>query len=147
MTAATDRLDGRRLLILSPRDIGHPQAGDEERYLHQIARRWVMRGARVSWAATRTPHSSARDEIDGIEMIRSGGRLGRYPRTPSFDAIVDSTGRPPFAITGRRVPVVPVVHNVHRLTNPDRSHTSDAITRFLSGPVARRSSDDRAIVV
>jgi glycosyltransferase involved in cell wall biosynthesis len=60
---------------------------------------------------------------------------------------VDSTGRPPFAITGRRVPVVPVVHNVHRLTNPDRSRTSDLVTRVLSGPVARRGRDDRAIVV
>ena len=67
-------------LVLNWRDVQHPQAGGAEQYMHQIARRWVEVGARVTWLTARGPGQSPRAVIDGIEVVRAGGALGIYPR-------------------------------------------------------------------
>ncbi|MEU9886142.1 glycosyltransferase family 4 protein [Sphaerisporangium sp. NPDC051011] len=150
-------LGGRHVLIVSRRDVGHPQAGAAERYLHRIARLWVMWGTHVTWAATRPPGAAAHEVIDGIEVLRSGEALGMYPRTvlrllrrgERFDAVVDCTSRMAFAvamISGRRVPVVQVVHDDSRPPAPaGRFWPAAALEGFLAGPLARWSRRGRAV--
>ncbi|WP_181870975.1 glycosyltransferase family 4 protein [Sphaerisporangium album] len=142
---------------MSRRDVGHPQAGDAERYLHRIARLWVRWGTHVTWAATRPPGAAAHEVIDGIEVLRSGEALGMYPRTvlrllrrgERFDAVVDCTSRMAFAvamISGRRLPVVQVVHDDSRPPAPaGRFSLTAALEGLLAGPLARWSRRDRAV--
>ncbi|MFD9733246.1 glycosyltransferase family 4 protein [Umezawaea sp. NPDC059074] len=149
---------GRRLLVVSRWDVRHPSAGGAERYLHEIARRWVADGAEVTWVATRSPAAAAREVVDGIEVLRSGRSWGVFPHTAlrllrrgaHYDAVIDGTSRMCFAvsvITGRRVPVVQVVHGVPRLAPPRRFSPTSAVDRFLAGPLARWTRGDRAIAV
>jgi hypothetical protein len=156
MTVIDQGLHGRRVLIVSRRDTGHPDAEDTERYLHQIALRWVAWGTRVTWVVTRPPGAMAREVIAGIEVLRCGGPLGMYPRAAlrllwhreRFDAIVDCASRISFAvpmITGRRVPVVRVVHQVRQRASAERFSPAAALGRFLTGPLSRWSRGDRAV--
>ncbi|MET1071181.1 MAG: glycosyltransferase family 4 protein [Umezawaea sp.] len=149
---------GRRILVVSRWDVRHPSAGGAERYLHEIARRWVADGAEVTWVVTRPPGAAAREVVDGVEVLRSGGSWGMFPRTAlkllrrgaRYDAVVDGTSRMCFAvsvITGRRVPVVQVVHGVPRLAPAQRFSPTSAVGRFLAGPLARWTRGDRAIAV
>ncbi|MFT7841561.1 glycosyltransferase [Saccharothrix sp. BKS2] len=97
---------GRRVLLVGERDVRHPLAGEEERYLHEVARRWVAEGTRVTWAVGRPAGAPAREAVDGVEVLRSGGPLGPGPLAalrlrwwgPRFDAVVDATTRPAFAL-------------------------------------------------
>ena len=70
------QLEGARIVVLNWRDIQHPQAGGAEQYMHQIARRWVAGGARVTWLTARAPGQARHETIDGIEIVRAGGALG-----------------------------------------------------------------------
>ncbi|MGH3782687.1 MAG: glycosyltransferase family 4 protein, partial [Pseudonocardiaceae bacterium] len=151
------RLSGARILVLNWRDIRHPEAGGAERYMHEIARRWVRQGVKVTWFTARPEGTAAHEMIDGIVITRFGGPLSLYPlaalrllRTHgTFDAVVDCQNgipffSPMFAEVG--VPIVQVVHHVHqdqfatRFTPP-----LAAAGRLLEGPVARSVYGSRAI--
>jgi len=120
--AATSR--PLRVLILNWRDPKHPQAGGAETYLFELARRWVRLGHRVSWLTAGFAHGSARDEIEGIEIHRVGGRATVYGLIPlyymlrlrgRFDVIVDSeNGIPFFSPLFSSTPKVCVVYHIHR---------------------------------
>ncbi|MFD7656304.1 glycosyltransferase family 4 protein [Actinosynnema sp. NPDC059797] len=137
---------GRRVLLVGERDVRHPLAGDAERYLHEVARRWAAAGTRVTWSVTRPPGSPAREVVEGVEVVRSAGWPGARTalwllrRGGRFDAVVDATTGPAFAVplvAGRRVPVVRVAHRV-----VDRPR-GGAVAKLL----ARWTRDRRATVV
>ena len=118
-------LDGARIVVLNWRDVQHPQAGGAEQYMHQIAKRWVEVGARVTWLTARGPGQSRRSVIDGIEIVRAGGALTLYPRTAlallrrlgRIDHVVDCQNGIPFfspLFVEKDVPIVQVVHHVHQ---------------------------------
>jgi glycosyltransferase involved in cell wall biosynthesis len=151
MTDAAGALSGRRILVLSHRDIRHRQAGATERYLYEVTRRWVRDGIAVTWAATRPPELPTAEHIDGVEVLRAGDSLDMYPRTLirllrgglHFDAVVDATSRLTVAaplITGRPAPVV---HLAGRVPPPV---AASVWNRLLAGPLATRGNGDRAVV-
>ncbi|WP_298253439.1 glycosyltransferase family 4 protein [uncultured Arthrobacter sp.] len=152
-----ERLAGKRLLILNWRDIRHAQAGGAEQYMHQIAVRWVKAGALVTWVTGRGAGQSARDVVDGIDVIRSGGALGLYPAAAlwllhsgrTFDGVIDCQNGIPFfspLFLPQATPIVQVVHHVHQDQFDTRfSRPLARIGRFLEKDVARIVYGKRSI--
>lgn len=64
----------RRLNIVAVnwRDLRDPDGGGAEVHLHQIMRRMVERGHRVTWFSCRFEGASEHDSYDGIEFVRRG---------------------------------------------------------------------------
>ncbi|MCW2839610.1 MAG: glycosyl transferase, group 1 [Aeromicrobium sp.] len=107
------------------RDIGHPEAGGSELYVHRTAQELVRRGHRVTITCSQW-HGSARHEvIDGIDIVRRGGRLSVYPwgavhllgrRGRSHDVVVDVVNGLPFAaVLLRPRSAVALIHHVHHV--------------------------------
>lgn len=113
------------ILALNWRCTRHPQAGGSEANLFEQARRWAAEGHRVTvfCADPGREHASRRDEtIDGVRVVRRGGRLTVYPLAALFvllnarlyDAVLDiANGIPFFAPLFTTKPVVLLVHHVH----------------------------------
>lgn len=147
---ALPRLAGVRVLVLNWRDVRHSQAGGAEAYAHEISRRWVAAGARVTWLTARDAGQAARDSIDGIEIRRAGGTLSVYAHAAlqlvregrDFDVVLDCQNGIPFfspLFTLGGVPVVQLVHHVHQDQFATRfSRGGAALGRLLEGPVSRR---------
>lgn len=157
---ATAQLAGCRVLVLNWRDVRHSQAGGAEAYAHQISKRWVEAGVHVTWLTARDAGQSARDEIDGIEILRAGSTMGVYVRTAMrllrgslrqrFDAVVDCQNGIPFfspLFTRNTVPIVQVVHHVHQDQFSTRFGPGGALVgRLLEGRVARKVYSGRRTV-
>lgn len=152
-----ERLSGARILVLNWRDVRHPQAGGAEQYMHQIARRWVAAGARVTWLAARPDGAAKRELIDGIEVFRAGGALSLYPSTAlrllrrfrNVDHVVDCQNGIPFfspLFLPADVPIVQIVHHVHQDQFATRfGPLLASVGRFLEGRAARRVYGERPI--
>src|SRR5450756_439968 len=67
-----------KILIFSWRDIRHPEAGGAELYVHELAKRWVDQGYPVTLFTARPRGQSFRDNIEGLEVFRAGGRFTVY---------------------------------------------------------------------
>jgi glycosyltransferase involved in cell wall biosynthesis len=153
-----DRLAGRRILVLNWRDVHHPQAGGAEQYMHRIARRWAAAGAHVTWLTAAVPGRPAREDVDGVTVLRAGGALSIYPRVAlallrrigPVDHVVDCQNGIPFfspLFLPRAVPVVQVVHHVHQDQFATRFGPLMArVGRLLEGPVSRAVYRGRPIV-
>lgn len=152
-----DRMRGRRILVLNWRDVQHPQAGGAEQYMHEIAKRWIARGAHVTWLTARSMGARERETIDGVAVIRSGSELTVYFRAArwlalharEFDAIIDCQNGIPFFAplwSRGRSPVVQVIHHVHQDQFSTRFSPPMALVgRLLEGPGARSVYGRRAI--
>ena len=117
-------LSGARVAVVNWRDLDHRQAGGAEVYAWEFACALRDGGAIVEFVTSRDSGQSARDEVDGITVVRGGGLftwfawafvyLLRHRRR--FDAVVDtSSGIPVFTplVLRRSTPVVLVMHHVH----------------------------------
>ncbi|HEU5469368.1 MAG TPA: glycosyltransferase family 4 protein [Actinophytocola sp.] len=133
-------LNGRRLLVVSGRDVRHPDAGGPERYLHEITRRWVAGGARVTWVAGRSPDSPARENVDGVEVVRTPVLLSRPGQR--FDAVLDARTGPALAEPRLAVGRVPVVRLVHRVgpAVPARTGLAARLRRLVRRRAAGRTT-------
>jgi glycosyltransferase involved in cell wall biosynthesis len=144
-------VEGTSIAVVNWRDPWHPQAGGAERYAWEMARGLVRRGARVRYLTARARGQARRDNRDGIEVIRMGGRFGVYPlvlawlapRRRRFDAVIDCQNGIPFFtpwVLSRRVAVLCLVHHVHDAQfGVHFPAPVAAIGRMLEGPVARWS--------
>lgn len=112
-----------RILVFNWKDPQHPLAGGAEVYTAEVARRWVSWGHQVTWFAAAAPPLPARDRLDGIEVVRRGGRLGvyreagRFYRSEArgrFDLVIDEINTRPF-LCPRFVDDVPVVALAHQV--------------------------------
>ena len=123
--------DLRSVLLLCWRDTGHPQGGGSETYLQRIGAQLAATGVAVTLRTARYPGAARRDVIDGVQIIRAGGRYSVYVwamltmaaarlgigplRAVRPDVVVDTQNGLPFLarlIYGRRVVVL--VHHCHR---------------------------------
>ena len=113
-----------RVLILNWRDVRHPQAGGAEKYLHEIAKRWVVKGHRVEWLTAGFAGAPRTEAVDGIQITRVGNALTVYALAPwtylrhmrdRFDVIVDSeNGIPFFSPLFSLKPKILVMYHVHK---------------------------------
>jgi glycosyltransferase involved in cell wall biosynthesis len=117
---------GRRLLILNWRDTEHPYGGGSEVYAEHIADGLSRIGHEVTLFTARYPGSAAREtRPSGVIVVRAGGQLGVYAqawwqhlrgRLGRPEVIVEVQNGMPFLarLWARRVPVIVLVHHVHR---------------------------------
>ena len=71
----------RHVLILNWRDITHPQGGGAEKVTHEIARRWVAWGHRVTLFCASFSGALPEEVIDGVHIVRRG-----HQRTVHWEA-------------------------------------------------------------
>lgn len=116
-----------RILIVNWRDIAHPWAGGGEVNIHEQAKRWVKQGHHVTMLGggypIKHPGAPIDTNIDGVEIIRRGGRFTVYLRAAmyylrhlrgEFDVVIDvANGLPMFTPLYCRTPKVLLFHHVH----------------------------------
>lgn len=111
------------VLLLNWRDMAHPEAGGAEKYISVIAEGLAARGHHVTFRTASYPGSLHTESVSGVDYVRSGGRLGIYPRALLSqllrrhrpDVVVDvQNGVPYLSPLTQRVPVINLVHHVHK---------------------------------
>ncbi|HTH23359.1 MAG TPA: glycosyltransferase, partial [Nitrososphaeraceae archaeon] len=93
-----------RILWYNWRDVKNPEAGGAEAYSHQIMTRLLQRGHDITLFTSQYPNSSRSDIIDGLRVIRSGGRYSVYSKARNYfkknkhnyDIFIDSINTIPF---------------------------------------------------
>lgn len=111
-----------RIAFLTWRDSTHPDGGGSEVFVEQVARDLVRRGHDVTVVCARHGEAPAAEWVDGVRMVRVGGRLSVYPRGLLWlvrhrrtDVVVDVINGLPFGTPlVRRRGVVALVHHVHQ---------------------------------
>lgn len=61
-----------RILILNWRDIKNPKSGGAEILTHEIAKRWVKLGHKVTLFSSLFPKAKVRETLDRVKIVRSG---------------------------------------------------------------------------
>jgi len=95
-----------KILVANWQDIKNPRAGGAEVHLHEVFSRIARMGHEVTLVCSSFPGSLPEEAIDGIRVIRKGGRYGfnfrffiEYIRTVhrgEFDLLVDDMNKIPF---------------------------------------------------
>ena len=113
-----------RILFYNWRDLAHPAAGGAEVWTEMVARHLVSKGHEVTLFCAAVADRPAREVVEGVTIVRRGGRLGVYREArrffaeygDKFDLVLDEINTRPF-LTPRFVgttPVVAVAHQVAR---------------------------------
>jgi len=114
-----------RILIFNWRDLAHPAAGGAEVYISEVARGWVAEGHEVVLFCSVVPDRPTTEEIDGITVIRRGGRISVYGEARrfyereaqgKFHLVIDSVNTRPFLCPSfvKDTPVIALIHQVAR---------------------------------
>jgi len=93
-----------RVLWFNWRDIKHPEAGGAEVLTHEVMRRLAKRGDDLTLFCPRYTNGLENETLDGVEIIRSGGRYSVYSKAKEFykkyannyDFIIDEINAKPF---------------------------------------------------
>jgi glycosyltransferase involved in cell wall biosynthesis len=110
-----------KILLLNWRDISHPAAGGAEVWAQKVAEGLVDLGHEVTFFTASVDRAPEHEWINGVQMIRRGGRLGVYrearkffqSNSQQFDVILEEINtRPFFAHSWGNIPVVPMIHQV-----------------------------------
>ncbi len=112
-----------RILIFNWQDIRHPLGGGAEVHMHEIFSRVAARGHEVTLFCSHFPGAPREETIDGIRIVREGGRYlfnfrvayrywSRF-RKERFDVVIDDMNKVPFftPLFVRR-PLVILVHHL-----------------------------------
>jgi glycosyltransferase involved in cell wall biosynthesis len=121
VAVADDRL---RILILNWKDLSHPAAGGAEVYTEGFARELAARGHHVTLFVGAVQGRAADEVVDGIRIVRRGGRLGVYREAKRFwreeggrgrfDVVIDEVNTRPF-LTPRYIHDTPIVALIHQV--------------------------------
>jgi len=114
-----------RILVLNWKDVTHPDAGGAEVYIHEVTRRWVGLGHQVSLFTAAVPGRPRHECVDGVEVMRAGGRLSVYREARTyyrrhaagkFDLVIDGVNTRPFGCPDwvDDAPVVALIHQLCR---------------------------------
>lgn len=113
-----------RILIFNWRDTKHVWAGGAESYIHEVAKRWVKMGHKVTVFCGNDEKSARNEVIDGVQIVRRGGFYTVYLWAflyyafrfrGLFDVVIDSeNGIPFFTPLYVRVPKFLLIHHIHQ---------------------------------
>jgi glycosyltransferase involved in cell wall biosynthesis len=113
-----------RILWLNWKDIKNPEAGGAEVFTHEVARRLVKIGHKVNLFSARFPNCRHNELLDGVQIIRNGGRFTVYREAKKyyirneeqFDLVIDEVNTRPFLSTKfvKKVPVIALIHQLAR---------------------------------
>ncbi len=94
-----------RILVINWRDIRNPEAGGAEVHLHETFSRIAAWGHEVILLCSRFPGAAASEQIDGIDVIRHGGKWTFNLTAPwyyrrrlarrSFDVVIEDINKIP----------------------------------------------------
>lgn len=70
---ASETVEGKRILVFNWRDLRHKFAGGAEVYVHELSKRWVARGNKVTIFCGNDGKCPRYEIVDGVEVIRRGG--------------------------------------------------------------------------
>jgi glycosyltransferase involved in cell wall biosynthesis len=126
-----------KLLILSWRDIKHPQTGGAGVVIHELSKRWVKWGHEVTVFTSRFPGSSPRENVDGVEIIRSGNPISLYLHANrhykkqfrgKFDVIIEELNGPIpwYSYYYTQEPIIGLIHQTGRYFDEFRFENSVA---------------------
>jgi len=97
---------GLKILAINWQDISNPQAGGAEVHLTEILTRLVQKGHSVTLLCSGYEGAAKAEEIDGIRIIRSGGRytfnwvlpfkLKKLLRKEKFNIVLEDINKIPF---------------------------------------------------
>lgn len=124
-----------RILVINWRDINHPEAGGAEVHFQETFTRIVAAGHHVTLLCSRFSGGADHEWIDGIEVIRNGGKFTFNLTVPgfyrsrladaNFDLIIENLNKIPFFLPAlvKDRPILALVHHlfgttVFRETNP-----------------------------
>jgi glycosyltransferase involved in cell wall biosynthesis len=140
-----------RILIFNWKDLAHPAAGGAEVFTERVARSLVERGHEVTLFAASVEGKPAREMVEGVQIVRAGGRLGVYRAARrfwsregvgSYDVVVDEINTRPF-LTPRWLTGAPVVALIHQLAREiwsyETSFPISTLGRYLLEPWWLRS--------
>lgn len=95
-----------RILWLNWRCWLNPSMGGAEVFTYEVAKRWVASGHEVTMFTSKFPDCKDQETIDGIKVVRSGGKLTVYQQAKKmylkrfqkegFDVIIDEINTQPF---------------------------------------------------
>ena len=111
-----------KLLVMNWRDFTHPWAGGAEVHIHELAKRWVKLGHEVTLLCGEYENCLKKDEIDGVEIIRTGSPYTVYLnamkeylwnlRKRGYDCVIDDiNGVPFFTPTYVKGPKLAIIHH------------------------------------
>ncbi|MCY3712483.1 MAG: glycosyltransferase family 4 protein [Gemmatimonadetes bacterium] len=94
-----------RILVINWRDIRNPEAGGAEVHLHETFSRIAAWGNEVTLLCSRFPGAAESEQIDGIDVIRHGGKwtfnltapwyYRRHLAHRSFDVVIEDINKIP----------------------------------------------------
>jgi glycosyltransferase involved in cell wall biosynthesis len=135
-----------RILVFNWKDRAHPHAGGAEVFTEEVGRELVARGHAVTLFAAAVAGRPERETVDGMEIVRRGGRLGVYREARRFwaeqprgshDVVVDEINTRPF-LTPRFVRGTPIVTLIHQLAREIWSYETpfpvSALGRYVLEP-------------
>ena len=112
-----------KILILCWRDIKNPSAGGSEVYFHELAKRWVNAGNKVTMICGGWSGCKKKEIIDGINIIRIGNATTLYFLAPLAyfnlkdkpNVIIDvENGLPFFSPLFTRTKKILHIHHIHK---------------------------------
>jgi len=105
-------------------DIKNPEAGGAEAFTHEVAKRLVKKGHPVTLFVRNFKCAKPRDNIDGIEIIRAGGKYSVYSQAKKYynrefrgniDLVIDEINTKSFmTIKFAKEQVIAVIHQLAR---------------------------------
>ena len=147
-----------RILAYNWRDLAHPRAGGAEVYLQSVAREWVEAGHEVTIFSAAVAGKPAEELVDGVRVIRRGGRIGVYREAKrywqrdgagQYDLVLDCVNTRPFLCPRfvRNVPVVALIHQVAReVWHYETPWPIAVVGRYLLEPLWLRAYRDVPVV-
>jgi len=114
-----------KVLVFNWRCWLNPEAGGAEVFTREVCRRWVRWGHEVTLFASEFPNCKREEVLDGVRVVRAGGKCGVYWRAKEFykryfgregfDVVVDEVNTRPFFAPGFVCNGERVVCLVHQL--------------------------------
>ena len=116
-----------KILWLNWRCWLNPAMGGAEVFTYEVAKRWAATGHEVTLFTSKFPGCKNEETVDGIKIVRAGGRFTVYRqakrfyskqfRTENFDVVIDEINTQPFFAqkfvkNGERV--VALIHQLAR---------------------------------
>ena len=110
-----------KILVFNQRDIKNPASGGAEENIHELSRRWVRMGHEVTLFCAAFPGSRPHETIEGVTVVRGGGRLSVYVMAHlryvfelgrrRYDVVIDDVnGIPFFTPLFCQRPIIVLVH-------------------------------------
>jgi glycosyltransferase involved in cell wall biosynthesis len=116
-----------KILMINWRDIANPEAGGAEVHLHETSKRIAAAGHQVTVLASRFEGAAAEEMLDGVRVVRCGGKFAFNFHVPSAvkeliardgcDVVVDDINKIPFYTPLYvRKPILALTHHLFART-------------------------------